>query len=146
VKSHKEESTVFTEKEIEYLKQTQTARLGTVGPDGQPDVVPVRFEFDGQAFYVGGQYMEKSRKYKNVMAGNEKVALAIDDFVQTGGPMPDIRGIRVYGVAESVQREGWRGGMSTQFKITPTTTWSWGLEGPSFDQSGFVTNKTEWAK
>ena len=29
-------------------------RLATVAPDGQPDVVPVGFEFDGTSFYIGG--------------------------------------------------------------------------------------------
>ena len=44
----------FTEDEVAYLKSQPLARLATVDADGQPDVVPVGFEFDGTYFYVGG--------------------------------------------------------------------------------------------
>lgn len=135
---------MFTEKEQEYLKNNQLARMGTITETGQPDVVPVRYEFDGAAFYVGGQYMTRSRKYRNVEAGNNKVALVIDDFIPVEDGMPGIRGIRIYGLAQSVERSGWGGVMSTQLKITPTTTWSWGIEGPAFTEAGFVTHKTHW--
>lgn len=135
---------MFTVKEQEYLKNNQLGRLGTVTPTGQPDVVPVRYEFDGTAFYVGGHYMTHSRKYKNVLAGNNKVALVIDDFAPAEGGAPGIRGIRIYGRAEHVERPGFGGQITPQLKITPTTTWSWGLEGPAFNESGFVTHKTAW--
>lgn len=135
---------MFTEKEQEYLKNNQLARMGTITETGQPDVVPIRYEFDGAAFYVGGQYMIRSRKYRNVEAGNNKVALVIDDFIPVEGGMPGIRGIRIYGLAQPVERPGWGGVMSTQLKITPTTTWSWGIEGPAFTEAGFVTHKTQW--
>ena len=44
----------FTEDEAAYLKSQPLARVATVDPDGQPDVTPVSFEFDGTYFYVGG--------------------------------------------------------------------------------------------
>ena len=37
------------------------ARLATVAPDGQPDVVPVGFEFDGTHLYVGGMAPARTR-------------------------------------------------------------------------------------
>jgi pyridoxamine 5'-phosphate oxidase family protein len=37
----------FTEEEIAYLRSQPLARLATLDRDGQPDVVPVGFEFDG---------------------------------------------------------------------------------------------------
>jgi Pyridoxamine 5'-phosphate oxidase len=37
-----------TEEEITYLRAQRLARIATVHPDGQPDVVPVRYQFDGQ--------------------------------------------------------------------------------------------------
>ena len=44
----------FTEEEITYLRSQRLARIATVDPEGQPDVAPVGFEFDGTYFYVGG--------------------------------------------------------------------------------------------
>jgi hypothetical protein len=44
----------FTPAEVDYLTSHPLARLATVAPGGQPDVVPVAFEFDGDAFWVGG--------------------------------------------------------------------------------------------
>ena len=44
--------TIFSEKEIEYLKSQRLARMATVNVSSedqtiQPDVVPVGFDFDG---------------------------------------------------------------------------------------------------
>jgi pyridoxamine 5'-phosphate oxidase family protein len=63
-------NTVFSQKEIEYIKSQRLARIATAatpsvasskeeqqqGEDTpiQPDVVPVGFDFDGDYFYVGG--------------------------------------------------------------------------------------------
>ena len=89
---------MFSEKEIEFLKSQQIARIATaaVSPDGsaQPDVVPVGFDFDGEYFYVGGMNILKSRKYKNVLKNN-KVAIVIDDL-KSVDPW-DPRGMRMYG-------------------------------------------------
>jgi pyridoxamine 5'-phosphate oxidase family protein len=76
-------STIFSQKEIEYIKSQRLARIATAAPlsvasskEGQqqtkdrsiqPDVVPVGFDFDGDYFYVGGMNILKSTKYKNVL-------------------------------------------------------------------------------
>jgi pyridoxamine 5'-phosphate oxidase family protein len=44
---------VFTDEEIAYIRSQRLARVATVSVDGQPDLVPVGFEFDGSAFHVG---------------------------------------------------------------------------------------------
>jgi pyridoxamine 5'-phosphate oxidase family protein len=44
----------FTDEEITYLRSQPLARIATVAPDGQPDVVAVGFKFDGTHSYVGG--------------------------------------------------------------------------------------------
>lgn len=117
---------MFTEEEITYLKSQPLARIATVGPDGQPDVTPVGFEFDGEAFYIGGHDVTRTRKYKNVQQGHEKIALVIDDLVSTSPWSP--RGIRVYGTAKLVEHQGYAGyGMYIQ--LTPHISWSWGVEG-----------------
>ena len=116
----------FTEVELAYLKSQPLARLATVGPDGQPDVVPVGFEYDGTYLYVGGVDPAKTRKIRNVEAGHHQVALVVDDLVSTNPWSP--RFIRIYGTAEVVTREG-RFGKGPYLRITPTTTWSWHLDG-----------------
>ncbi len=118
---------MFSEKEIAYLRSQRLARIATVGKDMQPDVVPVGFEFDGQFIYVGGHHPTVTRKFKNVRAGNTKVALTVDDLVSVNPWNP--RGIRIYGIAETVEREGMFG-PGAYLRITPTVSWSWNIEAP----------------
>jgi pyridoxamine 5'-phosphate oxidase family protein len=40
----------FTDQEVAYLRSQPVARVATVSADGQPDVVPLAFEFDGTLF------------------------------------------------------------------------------------------------
>lgn len=123
---------MFTEKEIAYLKTQRLARLATVACDGQPDVVPVGFEYDGQYFFLSGRDPANTRKLRNLRSGNSKVALVVDDL-ESIQPWK-VRGIRIYGTAEFVERDG-RFGHKTYMRISPHTSWSWGIE-PS--KEGFV--------
>ncbi len=116
---------MFTEKEIAYMKSQRLARIATVAPDGQPDVAPVGFEYDGQYFYVSGRDAEHTRKFHNIDQGNDKVALVVDDL-ESIQPWK-VRGIRIYGTADFVVREG-RFGHTRYMRITPHTSWSWGIE------------------
>jgi pyridoxamine 5'-phosphate oxidase family protein len=93
----------FTNEEIAYLRSQPLARIATVAADGQPDVVPVGFEFDGTHFYIGGFDPAKARRTKNVRAGNTKVALVVDDLASVQPWSP--RYLRVYGTAELVDRQ-----------------------------------------
>ena len=118
----------FSEQEVAYLRSQPLARISTVAQDGQPDVAPVGFEFDGTYFYVGGHDPVKTRKYRNVKAGNEKVALVIDDLKSVDPWRP--RFVRVYGTAELVERSG-QFGTGAYMRITPTISWSYNLDGES---------------
>ena len=119
----------FTPEEIAYLRSQPIARLSTLSPEGQPDVVPVGFEFDGRSFWVGGSgpSVLNTRKVRNVLSGNHNVALVVDDLVSFD---PFIaRSIRVYGLADPpVERVGMVG-PGAYMRITPTISWSWNLEG-----------------
>ena len=123
---------IFTQKEIEYLKTQRLARIATAAASGQeegpvqPDVVPVGFDFDGEYLYVGGMNLLKSTKYRNVMKNN-KVAIVVDDL-KTIDPW-DPRGIRIYGIADIVTRQG--GYMDSTdhpnpqyIRINPNKKWS----------------------
>jgi pyridoxamine 5'-phosphate oxidase family protein len=115
----------FTQDEIDYLRSQPLARLATVGPDGQPDVVPVMFEFDGSVFYIGGRAPANTRKFRNVRKGHSQVALVIDDL-HTREPWAP-RFVRVYGTGELVERDG-QFGFGPYMRITPTVSWSWNLD------------------
>ena len=118
----------FSAQEVAYVRSQHLARISTVGPDGQPDVAPVGFEFDGTHFFVGGRDPVKTRKFRNVDAGNAKVALVIDDLESVDPWRP--RFLRVYGTAELVEREG-QFGAAPYMRITPTVSWSFNLDGQS---------------
>ena len=48
-----------------------------------PEVRPLAFEFDETYFWLGGtgEAVLGTRKFRNVIAGNHRVALVIDDLV-----------------------------------------------------------------
>jgi pyridoxamine 5'-phosphate oxidase family protein len=89
----------FSDEEAAYLRAQGIGRLATVNAAGQPDVVPVAVEFDGTFLWVGGgETVTRTRKPRNVAAGNPMVCLVLDDL-----PSSDpfvARGIRIDGHAE----------------------------------------------
>ena len=131
----------FTDEEVAYLRSQPLARVATVGPDGQPDVVPLAFEFDGTSFWIGGSGASVlgTRKFRNIESGQDQVSLVIDDLVSLN---PFIaRGIRVYGRAEPpVERVGMVGpGVYT--RITPAVSWSWNLAGEPVGETWYESRR-----
>ncbi len=121
---------MFTEKEIAYLNSQPLARIATVSTSDQPDNSATRFEFDGEVFYLSSiGDLRQSRRGKSVLTGNTKVALGVDDLESIDPWKP--RGIRIYGTAEFVEREG-RFGYKHYMRITPTISWSMNLEPTEF--------------
>jgi pyridoxamine 5'-phosphate oxidase family protein len=132
----------FTEQEIAYLQSQGLGRLATVGPDGQPDVVPVAVEFDGTFFWVGGPpEVTSTRKFRNVAAGNPRVSLVIDDMESVD---PFIaRGIRIYGHAEQPFERVGMVGPGVYIRITPAVSWSWNLEGEPAGETWYEMRRTD---
>jgi pyridoxamine 5'-phosphate oxidase family protein len=130
----------FTEEEIAYLRSQPLARLATLDCDGQPDVVPVGFEFDGTYLWVGGvATVAHTRKFRNVGSGNHTVALVVDDLVSFD---PFIaRGIRIYGHAEQPFERIGMVGPGTYMRIAPTVSWSWNLEGEPVGDTWYASRK-----
>ncbi len=122
---------MFSEAEKDFLKTQRLARLATVSADGQPDVSPVGFQFDGVHILVGGRAPQKTLKYKNVVSGQSLVAIVIDDL-ETIDPWKP-RGIKIHGRAEIVE--------NSVIKITPIIHWHWGISGTSFDIQKVTWNK-----
>ncbi|MGI0021431.1 MAG: PPOX class F420-dependent oxidoreductase [Nitrososphaeraceae archaeon] len=141
---------MFSQKERDYLKSQRLARIATATSSiqqgtVQPDVVPVGFDFDGEYLYVGGMNLLKSTKYRNVLI-NDRVAIIVDDL-KTVNPW-DPRGIRIYGTADIVTRNG--GYMESKdhpnpqyIRITPKRKWSWGIEEPVFVKGKFSVKRAQ---
>ncbi len=125
---------MFTEKEINYLQNQPLARIATVSPALQPDVAPVGYRFDGKRFLITGFDVTRTFKYKNVQAGNHRVALVIDDLASTDPWVP--RGIKVHGTAEIVEMKG-----RPVLVIHPERHWSWGIESEAFIDGKPVSRK-----
>jgi pyridoxamine 5'-phosphate oxidase family protein len=122
----------FTEPEIQYLTGQGLARLATVGPDGQPHVVPVTFTFNAaeDAIDVGGVNFGASKKWRDAQR-NPLVTFLLDDV------LPDprrARAIEVRGRAEALTGGGSKinprfPNFAEEFlRIRPTRILSWGLE------------------
>ena len=135
----------FDDAETAYLRSQSLARLATLGDGGQPDVVPVAFEFDGTSFWVGGvgSSVLSTRKFRNVAAGSVRVALVVDDLVSV---QPFVaRAVRVYGVADGpVERVGMFG-PGILLRITPTVSWSWNMAGEPVSDDWYPARKCEHA-
>jgi pyridoxamine 5'-phosphate oxidase family protein len=120
---------LFSKAEVDYLKSQRLARFATVNSKGQPDVVPVGFEFDGRYFWVGSHdqgIFFQTRKYHNVKNGNKLVSLVVDDLQSVNPWKP--RSVKVYGEGEVLDHKGIFG-YGKYLRITPKVSWSMGIEG-----------------
>ena len=85
---------VFTDKELEYLAGQRLGRIATVGPDGQPHVVPTSFRYNAEhdAIDVGGMQMSQTKKLRDVQRTG-RASIVIDDVLPPWQPrMIEIRG------------------------------------------------------
>lgn len=134
---------MFSDEELTYLADQRLARIATVDSSGQPTVDVVGFAFDGDRFVVGGRDLPATRKHRNVVAGNTKVSLIVDDLRSVDPWRP--RGIRVFGTARAVTRDGMFG-HGDYLEIVPSITWSWGVVTGQDDFRGgdFTPRRTVW--
>jgi len=121
--------------ETEYLKTQRIARLASVSPKGQPEVSPVGFEWDGEAFYVGThdpKFFPHTQRVKNITRGNARVSLVVDDLVSVT-PWK-VRGLKILGDAKIVNHTGIFG-KGKYLRIIPRVAVSWGIEPAKDGQS-----------
>jgi len=120
---------VFAPEEIEYLNSQRLGRLATVGPDGQPHVVPLAFRYNPEhdTIDISGHDFAKRKKWRDVQK-NRKVALVVDDLASVQPWRP--RGIEIRGEAELLQSGGKTvnsGFDDEMFRIKPKRIYTWGL-------------------
>ena len=123
----------FTPPEIQYLSSPPgLARLATVGPDGQPHVVPVTFAFNAaeDTIDVGGVDFGNTKNWRDARR-NPKVTFLLDDVLRDPRRAP---AIEVRGRAEALTSGG--AAINPRFpnfaeeflRIRPTRIVSWGLD------------------
>ena len=124
---------VFTDKELARLRTVALARIATVGPDGQPHLVPLTFTLNEaeNAVDVGGFGFGTSKKWRDAVR-NPKVTFLLDESV--GG---EAYGIELRCTAE-VHETGGEAinprfpGFDPQFlRLRPHRIVTWGVEVPS---------------
>jgi pyridoxamine 5'-phosphate oxidase family protein len=130
-----EQSSAFTPAELEYLQSQRLGRLATIGPDGQPHVVPVAFRYNPElgTIDIGGHGFARRKKFRDVQR-NPRVAFVVDD-VPSVNPWR-ARGIEIRGAAAVLMRGGetiMQGFDAEMFRITPQRIVSWGIEGAPMD-------------
>ena len=85
---------VFTRNELEYLAGQRLGRIATIGPDGQPHVVPTSFRYNAEhdAIDVGGLRMGQTKKLRDVRRTG-RASIVIDDVLPPWQPrMIEVRG------------------------------------------------------
>jgi pyridoxamine 5'-phosphate oxidase family protein len=85
---------VFTQQELDYLAGQRLGRIATVGPDGQPHVVPTGFRYSPEhdTIEVGGLRMSQTKKVRDVRHAG-RAAIVVDDVLPPWQPrMIEIRG------------------------------------------------------
>jgi pyridoxamine 5'-phosphate oxidase family protein len=88
---------VFTDKELEYLAGQRLGRIATVGPDGQPHVVPTSFRHNPErdTIDVGGFRMSQTKKLRDVQRTG-RASIVVDDVLPPWEPrMIEVRGTAV---------------------------------------------------
>jgi pyridoxamine 5'-phosphate oxidase family protein len=124
-------NSAFTPEEIAYLQNQRLGRIATVGPNGQPHVVPVAFRYnpDTDTIDVGGHGIARGKKWRDLQH-HPKVAIVIDD-IASYKPWK-VRGVEVRGEAEELMTGGTsiRPGFDAEMvRIKPSRVLSWGLNG-----------------
>ncbi|TMC74993.1 MAG: PPOX class F420-dependent oxidoreductase [Chloroflexi bacterium] len=121
---------VFTPAQLTYLSGQRLGRLATVGPAGQPHVVPVGFRYNAaeDAIDIGGHNFARHKKFRDVQA-HPRVAFVVDDLASVTPWRP--RGVEIRGRADVLATGGeafGRGYAPEIFRIRPRRIVSWGLD------------------
>ncbi len=111
---------VFTEAERAYIATQRIARIATASPGGAPDVAAVRFRLVDDVIDIGGRVNPATIKWRNVVR-NGRASVTIDDIASVEPWV--VRGIKVTGRAEAVEREGTTG----RILVHPEVIWSWNV-------------------
>jgi pyridoxamine 5'-phosphate oxidase family protein len=119
---------VFTDSELSYLSEQRLGRIATVGPDGQPHVVPTSFRHnaDVDTIDVAGMRISQTKKVRDVRRTG-LATIVVDDVLPPWQP----RMIEIRGRAEIVDSGGKAFGDNfedTVLRIHPHRIVSFGID------------------
>ncbi len=123
---------VFTEREIEYLRDQRLGRLATVDAKGRPHVVPVAFRYNAEreTIDIGGHNLAGTKKFRD--AGETgRAAFVVDDVL----PPWRARGVEVRGRAEVFSEGGSEvvaNFADELIRITPQRIVGWGIDSDAY--------------
>jgi pyridoxamine 5'-phosphate oxidase family protein len=120
---------------VAYLNSQRIGRLATIGADGMPHVVPVRYRYNAalDTIDLGGHGMGTSKKYRDVIQLG-RAAFVVDDTDEHGP-----RGIEIRGQAQAVLSGGgaiWPGVDEEFIRLMPSRIASWGIDGDPYQPRG----------
>ena len=119
---------IFTENELDYLRQQRLGRLATVDRDGNPHVVPVGFRYNSETdtIDVGGHNIAQSKKWRDV-GKHPRVAFVVDDVLPPWQP----RSIEILADVELLERGGENFGQGFDpqvMRLHPVKILAWGID------------------
>ena len=120
---------IFSPSEIKYLQSQRLGRLATVGPNGQPHVVPVAFRYNPglDTIDIGGHDFPKRKKFRDVHT-NPNVAIVVDDIASLN-PWK-VPGVEIRAEVEVLPTGGTEilpGFAPEMFRLRPKRVISWGI-------------------
>src|ERR1700689_2549498 len=130
---------VFTDSELEYLAGQGLGRIATVGPDGQPHVVPTSFRYNAEhdAIDVGGMRMSQTKKLRDVQRTG-RASIVVDDVLPPWQP----RLIEIRGTAPVIPSGGKAVGErfgDTIVRVQPTRIIAFGIDSDETTSARSVT-------
>ena len=137
----------FTRAEIAYMQGTKLARIGTVGTDGQPHMVPVTFQYnaDEDAIDVGGIAFGEGKKWRDAQR-NSKVTFLLDESADGTAKAIEVRGeAELHETGGETINPKFPNFAPEFIRIRPRRIVSWGVEDDDEDGSNFSTNARDVA-
>src|SRR5258706_1118601 len=118
---------IFTEKELEYLRGQRLGRLATVDESGNPHLVPVGFRYNPETdtIDIGGRNMGGTKKYRDA-GRHPRLAFVVDDVLPPWQP----RCIEIQAEAELLENGGeqfGKGYAGELMRLHPVHIIAWGI-------------------
>lgn len=120
---------IFTDKELNYLREQRLGRLATVDAGGNPHVVPVGFHYNAatDTIDIGGRDLAHTGKWHQA-AHHPRVAFVVDDVLPPWQP----RGVEIRAQAELLESGGQELGPgfgAEIMRLRPVRLIAWGIDG-----------------
>jgi len=119
---------VFTNNELDYLRQQRLGRLATVDAEGHPHVVPVGFRYNSETdtIDIGGHSPSQTGKWRAAKQ-HPRVAFVIDDVLPPWQP----RSIEILADAQLLENGGehfGHGFAPDVMRLHPVKIIAWGID------------------